>query len=124
MRCTLHIHIIETNHPVIDNDAGIDPFHAFVQEESHVVLVLAVEILLIGHVMTFGFGEQQVFHQGDGENRFAGLGVGDSQLRIVFFHQSAYCDLGYRHADVVVFGSRSVTFARADLPATVPPCAR
>ena len=30
MRYTLHIHIIETNHPVIDNDAGINPFHTFV----------------------------------------------------------------------------------------------
>lgn len=124
MRCTLHIHIIETNHPIIDNDAGIDPFHAFVQKESHVVFVLTVEILLIRHVMTFGFGKQQVFHQGDGENRFTRFGVGNSQLRIVFFHQSAYCDLAIATLMLSSSAAAASPSARADLPTTVPPCAR
>ena len=54
----LHIHLVEAYHPVIDNDAGVNPLHVLVQEESHVVFVLTIQIFLLGHVVTFGLGEQ------------------------------------------------------------------
>ena len=97
------IKIIESYDPVIDDYSCIDPGHVLVKEECHVVFVLAIEVFLAGHVVTFGFGEQQVLDERDAQDCFTALAVGNGQVRVLALNQSAYGELRDGHADVVAF---------------------
>ena len=63
-----------------------------IEEERQVVLVLAVEVFLVGHVaVVVAFYQQGVVYQGDGQHGFAFVVVHRKDGACVFIlHQPAY----------------------------------
>ena len=96
-------HVVETNDPVVDHDLGVDPVHAFVQEEHQAVFVLTVEVFLKRHFMAFRLGQGEQSDECHAEHFLACFTVGDTQARVLTGYQSAYGELRNGNADAVAF---------------------
>ena len=92
------IYIVEAHNPVVNDDLGVNPGVVLVEEEGHGEGVLAVQVLLQGHVVVgHGAAQLQVADERDGEDSVAVVTTGDGKTGIGIGHEASYGHFGDAH---------------------------